>query len=76
MLPSIYFVFNENYYDLKDGVAMGSSLAPTVAHYFMENFENQAVGTAPKRQHAGTGTWMIHVVYAAWFTGITRVSTS
>jgi hypothetical protein len=48
-VTSTYFLFNGKYYDQKDGIAMGSPPAPTVAHYFMENIEKQALDMAPKR---------------------------
>jgi hypothetical protein len=48
-LTSTYFLFNGKYYDQKDGIAMGSPLAPTVAYYFLENIEKQALDMAPKR---------------------------
>jgi hypothetical protein len=42
---STYFLFNGKFYEQKDGVAMGSTLAPTVTNYFMEDFEHQALNT-------------------------------
>lgn len=46
VLTSTYFVFNGQYYEQTDGVAMGSPLSPVVANLFMENFEDIALETA------------------------------
>jgi hypothetical protein len=37
-LMSTYFLFNGKFCDQKDGVAIGSLLAPIVANYFMDSF--------------------------------------
>ena len=44
------FLFNDKWYKQKDGVAMGSPLAPTLASIFMQSFENiidQFTGSKP-----------------------------
>ena len=38
-----HFVFDGNYYDQIDGVAMGSPLGPVLANIFMCNFEEKCV---------------------------------
>ena len=45
-LTSTYFVFQEKYYRLADGVAMGSPVSSVVANMFMEHFEERAISTA------------------------------
>ena len=46
-LKNTSFVFQGQYYQQMEGVAMGSPLGPIVANIFMENFEKEAVDTAP-----------------------------
>ena len=41
------FVFQGQYYQQMEGVAMGSPFSPIVANIFMENFEKGALDTAP-----------------------------
>ena len=45
-LRSMYFRYNDNFFEQKDGTAMGSSLSPAVANIFMEKFEQTALITA------------------------------
>ena len=45
-LTSTYFVFQERYYRLSDGVAMGSPVSSVVANIFMEHVEETALVTA------------------------------
>jgi predicted GIY-YIG superfamily endonuclease len=46
-LTSTYFLFDGQYYEQTDGVAMGSPLSPAVANFFMESFEQKALESAP-----------------------------
>ena len=46
-LNSTNFVFQGQYYQQVEGAAMGSPLSPIVANIFMENFEKEALETAP-----------------------------
>ncbi|XP_046401605.1 uncharacterized protein LOC124167666 [Ischnura elegans] len=46
---STYFTFDNCYYEQKDGVAMGSPLSPAIANFFMEDFEEHALNSAPLR---------------------------
>jgi hypothetical protein len=46
VLSTTYFLFNGSFYEQKDGVAMGSPLAPVVANFYMEHFEQQAISSA------------------------------
>ena len=36
-------IFNNNFYDQIDGVAMGSPLGPLLAYIFMSHFETNAI---------------------------------
>ena len=47
VLTSTYFSFDGEYYEQTEGVAMGSPLSPAVANFYMENFEKQALNSAP-----------------------------
>jgi hypothetical protein len=42
-------MYNGVFYDQNDGVAMGSPLAPVIANYYMEHFEQQAISRAPRK---------------------------
>ena len=42
-----HFLFNGNYYDQVDGVAMGSPLAPVLANLFMGHLEKQYFSNMP-----------------------------
>ena len=46
-LKSTSFVFQGQYYQQMEGAALGSPLSPIVANIFMENFEKEALDTAP-----------------------------
>ena len=46
-LNSTSFVFQDQYYQQMEGAAMGSPLSPIVANIFMEQFEKEALETAP-----------------------------
>ena len=46
-LNSTSFGFQGQYYQQIEGAAMGSPLSPIVANIFMENFEKEALETAP-----------------------------
>ena len=46
-LKSTSFVFQGQHYEQIEGAAMGSPLSPIVANIFMENFEKEALETAP-----------------------------
>ena len=46
-LNSTSFVFQGQYYQQMEGEAMGSPLSPIVANIFMEQFEKEALETAP-----------------------------
>ena len=45
-LTSTYFVFQEKYYRLSDGVAMGSPVSSVVANLFMERLEKDALSSS------------------------------
>ena len=46
-LKTTYFSFRGEFYQQKDGAAMGSPVSPVVANIYMEMFEQQALSTAP-----------------------------
>ena len=48
-LRSTYFSFGGNFYEQKEGAAMGSPVSAVVANLYMEFFEELALGTAPTR---------------------------
>ncbi|XP_052259249.1 uncharacterized protein LOC127863670 [Dreissena polymorpha] len=45
-LSSTYFIYNEQFFQQKQGAAMGSPVSPIVANLYMEFFEKQALETA------------------------------
>jgi hypothetical protein len=49
VLTSTYFLCNGSFYEQKDGVAMGSPLAPVIANLYMEHFVKQAISSAAKK---------------------------
>ncbi len=46
-LKTTYFVFNGEFYQQKEGAAMGSPVSPIVANLYMEHFEQTALQSAP-----------------------------
>jgi hypothetical protein len=42
VLTTTYFFYDVSFYDQKDGVAKGSPLAPVIAKFYMEHFEQKA----------------------------------
>ncbi|XP_030746552.1 uncharacterized protein LOC115875272 [Sitophilus oryzae] len=42
-LTGSYFLWNGNYYEQTEGVAMGSPISPIIANFFMERFEEKAL---------------------------------
>nr|XP_060622650.1 uncharacterized protein LOC132769734 [Anolis sagrei ordinatus] len=48
-LTTSYFQWDNEFYEQKDGVAMGSPLSPVIANFYMEHFEKQALETATKK---------------------------
>ena len=53
-----HFQFNGNFYDQKDGVAMGSPLGPLFANIFMNNFE---LLHSEKLKELGVNIWLRYV---------------
>ncbi|XP_046385940.1 uncharacterized protein LOC124155816 [Ischnura elegans] len=49
VLTSSYFLYNGDFYEQTDGVAMGSPLSTVIANFFMEDFEEHALNSAPLR---------------------------
>ena len=47
VLRSTYFMYNGNFYEQLEGVAMGSPVSAIIFNLFMENFEQQALGSCP-----------------------------
>ena len=46
-LESTYFCYNRDYYEQKEGAAMGSPVSAIVANLYMEFFEKLAIETSP-----------------------------
>ena len=46
----MYFSFQDQFYEQVEGVAMGSLVSPIVANLYIENFEQEALITAPSPQ--------------------------
>ena len=46
-LNNAYFLFQGKYYEQVHGAAMGSPISPLIANLFMEEFEVNALNTAP-----------------------------
>jgi hypothetical protein len=49
VLTTTYILYDGSFYDQKDKVAMGSLLAPVIANFYMEHFEQKAISTAIKK---------------------------
>ena len=66
-LYNTYFLFQGQYYEQKQGTAMGSSVSPVVANLYVEFFEDRALTTAVMLQQlipdGGKGMWMTHLSY-------------
>ena len=45
-LTSTYFCVDGQFFEQRDGVAMGSPLSPVIANFYMEEFEKNAIETA------------------------------
>ncbi|MGR8650110.1 hypothetical protein ACNGQH_25240, partial [Escherichia coli] len=67
-----YFVWNNNFYEQIDGVAMGSPLSPVVANFFMEHFEQKALSSIDPKPRC----WFRYVddVFAVWSHGTEALS--
>ena len=48
-LKSTYFCYERNFYEQKEGAAMGSPVSAVVANFYMEFFEELALETVPTR---------------------------
>ena len=46
-LNTTYFKFREKFFELKDGLAMGSSVSPPVANLFMADLKTNALASFP-----------------------------
>ena len=60
VLTSTYFCVDGQFFEQTDGVAMGSPLSPVIATFYMEEFEKNAIETAPTNRPAGTDVWTTH----------------
>ena len=47
VLKTTYFQYGGEYFEMIDGVAMGSPLSPVVANFYMERFEQRAITSFP-----------------------------
>ena len=46
-LRTIYFQFQEDFFEQTDGAAMGSPLSPIITNLFMEDLEQRVIQSAP-----------------------------
>ena len=49
VLRSSYFMYNRNFFEQLEGIAMGSPVSAVIANLFMENFEQQALRSCPPK---------------------------
>jgi hypothetical protein len=49
VLTSTYFLYNVKFYDLTDEVTIRSPLAPGMANFYMENFEQRALNMVSQK---------------------------
>jgi hypothetical protein len=49
VVTAMYFLYNGSFYDLNNGVAVGSPLASVMANFYIEHFEQQAISLSPKK---------------------------
>ena len=64
-LRSTYFSFGGNFYEQKEGVAMGSPVSAVVANPYMEFFEELALEMAPTRPRLWKRYWSTNL-YTSW----------
>lgn len=57
-LRSTNFVFQGEFYQQKDGAAMGSPVSPITDNLYMEFFEQLAISAAPHHHASGRDRWM------------------
>jgi hypothetical protein len=64
VLTSTYFCFNNEYFEQRDGMAMGSPLSPVIANFFMEDFEERAINQSTLKPTC----WYRYVddIFAIW----------
>jgi hypothetical protein len=67
VLTTTYFLYDGSFYDQKDGVAMGLPLAPVIANFYMEHFEQKAISAAIKKP----ARWYRYVddIFTMWSHG-------
>jgi hypothetical protein len=67
VLTTTYLPYDGSSYDQKEGVAMGSPLAPVIANFYMEHFEQKAISAAIKK----SARWYRYVndIFALWSHG-------
>ena len=53
-LTSTYFMWGDQFYEQKEGAAMGNPLSPVIAHILMEHFKKEAIRTAAVKPY----TWL------------------
>ena len=66
-LRTTYFQYGNEFFEQKDGAAMGSPLSPVVANIFMEEFENEALQEAGSKPRL----WLRYVddTFVIWSQG-------
>ena len=63
-LTSTYFMWNNRYYQQKEGAVIGNPLLPVVANIYMEHFEALAIKSARLKP----ATWLQYVdeIFVVW----------
>jgi hypothetical protein len=49
VLTTTYFLYNVSFYYQKDGIAMGSPLAPVMPNFYLKHSEQQALSSATRK---------------------------
>jgi hypothetical protein len=71
VLTTSYFSFNGQFYKQIDDVAMVSPLCPVITNFYMEDFEERALDSAPHKPHF----WFYYVdnTFIIWSHGLDKL---
>jgi hypothetical protein len=61
VLTPTYFSAGGQFYEQRDGVAMGSPLSSVITNFFMEDFEERALAQATHKLLCWSAVWMTHL---------------